>query len=146
MKIKEHSTIFYSSEPAIKVKEEDVICNFILFLNNIESGGGKDLHFMRDPYLKSQCQLVVKKMWLEDILQYITKNRYVTKQIWSDTITIKCRSIAAAVDDEKIGEGFMINTCEMLILFPLTKKFPEEERFQESVLECMTRSPGFTHL
>ena len=32
-----------------------------------------------------------------------------TKQIRSDTITIKFRNIAD-VDDDKIGEGFMINT------------------------------------
>ena len=45
-----------------------------------------------------------------------------TKQIRSDTITIKFRSIANA-DDEKVEEGFMINTCKMSILFPLKKKF-----------------------
>ena len=43
-----------------------------------------------------------------------------TKQIRSETITIKFRSITDA-DDEKIGEGFMINTCERSILFSLTK-------------------------
>ena len=40
--IKEHFTIFYSSEPAIKVKEEDIIYNLIFFLENIEYEGGKD--------------------------------------------------------------------------------------------------------
>ena len=119
--IKEHFTIFYFSEPAIKVKEED-INNFISFLENIESQVGKDVDFLTDLYSKSQCQLIVKNIWLEDILQYITGSRYMTKQIVSDTITIKFRSIVD-VDDEKIGEGFMINTCEMSILFPLTKKF-----------------------
>ena len=77
LSVSENQRTFYDillSEPAIKVKEEGVIYNFILFLKNIESGGGKDLHFMRDPYLKSQCQLVVKKIRLEDILQYITES------------------------------------------------------------------------
>ena len=44
-----------------------------------------------------------------------------TKQIRSGTIMIKFRSIAD-IDEEKIGEDFMINTCETSILFPLTKK------------------------
>ena len=115
--IKKHFTIFYSSQPAMKVKEEDIIYNFISFSENIESEGGKDVDFLRDPYSKSQCLSVVKKIRLEDILQYITGSRYMTKQIRSDMITIKFRSIAD-LDDEKIGEGFMINTCEMSILFP----------------------------
>ena len=68
-----------------------------------------------------------------------------TKQIRSETITIKFRSITDA-DDEKIGEGFMINTCERSILFPLTKKILEEGRFEESFLEYMTSSPGFTQV
>ena len=63
--IKEHFTIFYSSEPAIKVKQEDIIYNFISFLENIESQGGKDVDFLTDPYSKSQCQLVVKKIRLK---------------------------------------------------------------------------------
>ena len=63
--IKEHFTIFYSSEPAIKVKQEDIIYNFISFLENIESKGGKDVDFLTDPYSKSQCQLVVKKIRLK---------------------------------------------------------------------------------
>ena len=45
-----------------------------------------------------------------------------TKQIRSDTTTIKFKSIVD-VDNEKIMEGFMINTCKMYILFPLTKNF-----------------------
>ena len=143
--IKKHFTIFYSSQPAMKVKEEDIIYNFISFSENIESEGGKDVDFLRDPYSKSQCLSVVKKIRLEDILQYITGSRYMTKQIRSDMITIKFRSIAD-LDDEKIGEGFMINTCEMSILFPWTKKFLEEDRFEESFLEYMTSSPGFTHV
>ena len=143
--IKQHFMIFYSSEPAIKVKEEDIIYNFISFLENIESEGGKDVDFLRDPYSKSQCLSVVKKIRLEVILQYITGSRYMTKQIRSDMITIKFRSIAD-LDDEKIGEGFTINTCEMSILFPLTKKFLEEDRFEESLLEYMTSSLGFTHV
>ena len=81
-------------------------------MENIESEGGKDVDFLRDPYLKSQCLSVVKKIRLEDILQYITGSRYMTKQIRSDMITIKFRSIAD-LDDEKIGECFTINTCEM---------------------------------
>ena len=68
-----------------------------------------------------------------------------TKQIRSDTITIKFRNIAD-VDDEKIGEGFMINTYEISVLFPLTKKFLEEDRFEESFLEYMKSSPGLTHI
>ena len=40
--IKEDFTIFYSSEQAIKVKEEGIIYNFIFFLENIEYEGGKD--------------------------------------------------------------------------------------------------------
>ena len=63
--IKEHFTIFYSSEPAIKVKQEDIIYKFISFLENIESQGGKDVDFLTDPYSKSQCQLVVKKIRLK---------------------------------------------------------------------------------
>ena len=70
--IKEHFTIFYSSEPAIKVKEEDIINNVISFLENIESQVGKDVDFLTDLYSKSQCQLIVKNIRLEDILQYIT--------------------------------------------------------------------------
>ena len=143
--IKKHFTIFYSSEPAMKVKEEDIIYNFISFLENIESEGGKDVDFLRDPYSKDQCQLVVKKIQLEDILQYITGSRYMTKHIRSDSMTIKFRSIAD-VDDKKIRKGFMINTCEMSILFPLTKKFLGEDRFEESFLEYMTSSSGFTHV
>ena len=119
--IKEHFTIFYSSEPAIKVKEQDKIYDFISFLENIESEGGKDVDFLTDPFPKSQCQLVAKKIRLEDILQYITTSHYMTKQIRSGTIMIKFRSIAD-IDEEKIGEDFMINTCETSILFPLTKK------------------------
>ena len=65
-----------------------------------------------------------------------------TKQI---TVTVKFRSITDE-DDEKIGEGFMINTSELSILFPLTKIFLEEDRFQESFLEFMTSSSGFTHV
>ena len=65
-----------------------------------------------------------------------------TKQI---TVTVKFRSITDE-DDEKIGEGFMINTSELSILFPLTKKFLEEGRFEESFLEFMTSSSGFTHV
>ena len=42
-----------------------------------------------------------------------------TKQI---TVTVNFRSITDE-DDEKIGEGFMINTSELSILFPLTKNF-----------------------
>ena len=68
-----------------------------------------------------------------------------TKQIWSDAITIKFGRIADA-DDEKIGENFMSNTCEMSILSPVTKKFLEEDRFEESFLEYMTTSYGFTHV
>ena len=68
-----------------------------------------------------------------------------TKQIWSDTITIKFGRIAD-VDDEKIGENFMSNTSEMSILFPVTKKFLEEDTFEESFLEYMTTSSGFTHV
>ena len=68
-----------------------------------------------------------------------------TKQIVGEPITIKFRSIVD-VDDEKIGEGFMINTCEMSILFPLTKKSLEKDRLEESFLEYMTSSPGFTHV
>ena len=143
--IEKHFTIFYSSEPAMKVKEEDIIYNFISFLENIESEGGKDVDFLRDPYSKDQCQLVVKKIQLEDILKYITGSRYMTKHIQSDSITIKFRSIAD-VDDKKIRKGFMINTCEMSILFPLTKKFLGEDRFEESFLEYMTSSSGFTHV
>ena len=120
--IKEHFTIFYSSEPAIKVKEEDIIYNFISFLENIESEGGKDVDFLRDPYSKSQCLSVVKKIRLEDILQYITGSRYMTKQIRSDMITIKFRSIAD-LDDEKIGEGFMINTAKCQFCFREQKSF-----------------------
>ena len=63
--IKKHFTIFYSSEPAIKVKEEDIIYNFISFLENIESEGWKDVGFLREPYSKSQCQLVVKRYGLK---------------------------------------------------------------------------------
>ena len=88
--------------------------------------------------------MVVKKIRLEDILQYISGSGHITKQIRSDTITIKFRSIAEA-DDEKIG-GFMINTCEMSILFPPIKKIIEEDRFEESFLEYMTNSPGLTHI
>ena len=65
-----------------------------------------------------------------------------TKQI---TVTVKFRSITDE-DDEKIGEGFMINTSELSILFPLTKNFLEEDRFKESFLEFMTSSSGFTHV
>ena len=65
-----------------------------------------------------------------------------TKQI---TVTVKFRSITDE-DDEKIGEGFMINTSELSILFPLTKNFLEEDRFEESFLEFMTSSSGFTHI
>ena len=65
-----------------------------------------------------------------------------TKQI---TVTVKFRSITDE-DDEKIGEGFMINTSELSILFPLTKIFLEEDRFKESFLEFMTSSSGFTHV
>ena len=65
-----------------------------------------------------------------------------TKQI---TVTVKFRSITDE-DDEKIGEGFMINTSELSILFPLTKNFLEEDRFEESFLEFMTSSSGFTHV
>ena len=90
-------------------------------MENIESEGGKDIGFLRDPYSKDQCQLVVRKIRLEDILQYITGNQYMIKQILSDTITIKFQSIAE-VDDEKIGEGFTINTREMSVLLPLTKR------------------------
>ena len=86
-----------------------------------------------------------QKDTLEDILHYITRSRYMTKQIWSDTIRIKFGRIAD-VDDEKIGENFMSNTCEMSILFPVTKKFLEEDRFEESFLEYMTTSSGFTHV
>ena len=68
-----------------------------------------------------------------------------TKQIWSDTITIKFRSIAD-IDDEKLREGFMINTYQMSILFPLAKKFLEEDRFEESFLEYLTSSSGFAHV
>ena len=39
-----------------------------------------------------------------------------TKQIRSDTITIKFRSIADA-DDEKVEEGFMINTSKCQFCF-----------------------------
>ena len=65
-----------------------------------------------------------------------------TKQI---TVTVKFRSITDE-DDEKIGEGFMINTSELSILFPLTKNFLEEDRFEESFLEFMTSSSGFTYV
>ena len=65
-----------------------------------------------------------------------------TKQI---TVTVKFRSITDE-DDEKIGEGFMINTSELSILFPLTKNFLEEDRFEESFLEFMTSSSGFTQV
>ena len=65
-----------------------------------------------------------------------------TKQI---TVTVKFWSITDE-DDEKIGEGFMINTFELSILFPLTKIFLEEDRFEESFLEFMTSSSGFTHV
>ena len=65
-----------------------------------------------------------------------------TKQI---TVTVKFRSITDE-DDEKTGEGFMINTSELSILFPLTKNFLEEDRFKESFLEFMTSSSGFTHV
>ena len=58
---------------------------------------------------------------------------------------IKFRSIAD-IDEEKIGEDFMINTCETSILFPLTKKILEEDRFEESFLGYMTSSPGFNHI
>ena len=68
-----------------------------------------------------------------------------TKQIWSDTITIKFRSIAD-IDDEKLREGFMINTYRMSILFPLAKKFLEEDRFEKSFLEYLTSSSGFAHV
>ena len=68
-----------------------------------------------------------------------------TKQIRSDTITTKFRSIAD-VDDEKLGEDFMINTYQMSILFPLAKKFLEEDRFEESFLEYLTSSSGFAHV
>ena len=53
--IKEHFTIFYSSEPAIKVKEQDKIYDFISFLENIASEGGKDVDFLTDQFSKSQC-------------------------------------------------------------------------------------------
>ena len=66
------------------------------------------------------------------------------QQIRSDTITIKFQSIAD-VDDKKFGEGFMINSCEMSILYPL-KKCLEEGKFEESFLEYMTNSPEFTHV
>ena len=88
----------------------------------IEYEGGKDAEFLTDLYLKCQCQLIIKKIRLEDILQYVTDSPYVTKRIRSDTITIKFRNIAN-IDDKKIGEGFTINTYEMSILFPLTKEF-----------------------
>ena len=65
-----------------------------------------------------------------------------TKQI---TVTVNFRSITDE-DDEKIGEGFMINTSELSILFPLTKNFLEEDRFKESFLEFMASSSGFTHV
>ena len=65
-----------------------------------------------------------------------------TKQI---TVTVNFRSITDE-DDEKIGEGFMINTSELSILFPLTKNFLEEDRFEESFLEFMTSSSGFTQV
>ena len=91
--IKEHFTIFYFSEPAIKVKEEDIINNFISFFENIESQVGKDVDFLTDLYSKSQCQLIVKNIRLEDILQYITGSRYMTKQIVSDTITISLEAL-----------------------------------------------------
>ena len=70
--IKQHFTIFCSSEPAIKVKEKNVIYNFISLLENIESESEKDVDFLGYLYSKSQCQLAVKKVRLEDILQYIT--------------------------------------------------------------------------
>ena len=70
--IKQHFTIFCSSEPAIKVKEKNVIYNFISLQENIESESEKDVDFLGYPYSKSQCQLAVKKVRLEDILQYIT--------------------------------------------------------------------------
>ena len=114
-------------------------------MENIKSEGGKDVDYLKYPHSKFQCQWVFKKIKIEDILQHLTGSRYMTKQIRSDTTTIKFKSIVD-VDNEKIVEGFMINTCEMNILFPLTKEFLEENRFEESLLEYMTSSPGFTHV
>ena len=62
-------------------------------MKNIESQVGKDVDFLTDLYSKSQCQLIVKNIWLEDILQYITGSRYMTKQIVSDTITISLEAL-----------------------------------------------------
>ena len=78
-----------------------------------------------------------KTIGLQDILQLLTGSKFIIPEIKNDKIMVQFKM--AEGNDE--GQGFIVNTCNKSITFPLTKMCTEN--FGESFINFVVNSPGF---
>ena len=108
-------------------------------LEDIEREGTIPIEYY-DPML---AQSIVKNVTLEDILQHLTGSRYISSTLKKEKIKVFFKESMPHCSSQ-IGPGFVSNTCEISIVFPVNNRFIDGEQFRGAFLEFMLNSPGFT--
>jgi len=126
--------IEYSEEPSWKAKEEDIIFNFFTMLEDIAAEKLVPVSSY-DPFSE---QMVLKDMRVNDILGHFTGSTSISHYINKSKIKVKF------LHNTKEGAGFVCNTCQLSILFPVTQRYATD--FRTSFFDSMLNSPGFTRV